>query len=58
MEVKNPEKYGICSVDENGNLVEIIEKPQIFVGNLANTGCIKADEKLLEEVQKTQMSPR
>ncbi len=58
MEVKSPEKYGICSVDENRNLVEIIEKPQIFVGNLANTGCIKADEKLLEEVQKIEISPR
>jgi dTDP-glucose pyrophosphorylase len=58
MKVKNPEKYGICSVDENGNLIKIIEKPQNFVGNLASTGCIKCDEKLIKEVQKIQISPR
>jgi len=58
MEVKSPEKYGICSLDENGNLIKIIEKPQDFIGNLANTGCIKADEKLLEEVKKIKLSSR
>lgn len=58
MEVNSPKKYGICSIDKNGNLIEIIEKPQDFIGNLANTGCIKADEKLLEEVKKIKLSSR
>lgn len=37
-EVDNPERFGIVKMDSDGNLVEIIEKPKEYVGNLANIG--------------------
>jgi hypothetical protein len=34
--VDEPEKYGIFKIDEKENIKEIIEKPEAFVGDLAN----------------------
>jgi len=35
-EVEHPEKYGIFSQDEHKNAIEVVEKPQEYIGNLAN----------------------
>ncbi len=37
-ETDRPEQMGICSVDENGYLTGIIEKPEAPLSNLANVG--------------------
>jgi len=58
MKVKNPEKYGICFQDKDNNLIEIIEKPKEFIGNLANTGCIKVKKELLHYLKNISLSPR
>ncbi|MBI3638321.1 hypothetical protein HY227_01090, partial [Candidatus Wolfebacteria bacterium] len=43
-EVDNPERFGIVKTDENGNLLEIVEKPKEYVGNLANVGAFLLDK--------------
>ena len=36
--VTDPEKWGILNADHNGQLIQLVEKPAQFMGNLANTG--------------------
>lgn len=54
-EVENPHKYGVF-VAKNDMLQKVVEKPAVFVGNLANVGLYKftADIwKALEQIQKS-----
>ncbi len=37
-QVRDPERYGIVSVDKNGEAIKIIEKPKKFISNQAITG--------------------
>jgi len=43
--VQNPSRYGVLKVDDDGNIIDIIEKPQKFVSNLAVTGLYFFDGK-------------
>ena len=36
--VTDPEKWGILNADQHGQLIQLVEKPAQFMGNLANTG--------------------
>jgi len=36
--VRTPEQYGVCTVDKNGNIDQIIEKPTDFVSDAAVVG--------------------
>lgn len=47
-EVDDPERFGILKTDAEGNLVEIIEKPEKFVGRLANTGAYVFSKKIFD----------
>ncbi len=38
-EAQHPERMGICLVDENDYLQELLEKPEVPPSNLANTAC-------------------
>ena len=54
--VTNPENYGIFTI-KNNFVMDIIEKPQRFVGNLANTGLYILDDKIfgvLSGLKKTE----
>ena len=44
-----PEKFGICAINEAGYLKEIVEKPEIFCGDLANIGVYKLDSDIFNE---------
>jgi UDP-N-acetylglucosamine diphosphorylase/glucosamine-1-phosphate N-acetyltransferase len=57
-EVENPERYGIFKTDETGNLIELVEKPAEYIGNLANIGVIKLDTRIFETFTRTQKSTR
>lgn len=57
-EVEHPEKYGIFSQDTAGNAIEVVEKPQEYVGNLANLWAYKFSSEILSLVQKLTPSPR
>jgi len=37
-EVDNPEAYGVVKMDNNGNIIELVEKPKQFVSNQAVIG--------------------
>lgn len=60
MEVKNPEEFGIISLNPNGFVEKIIEKPspEMNVGNLANAGVFIFDSKIFQAIEKTEKSIR
>lgn len=57
-EVNDPEKWGIFQGNAQGNLEKVVEKPQEFVGNLANIGCMKLNSRLFELYEKIAISVR
>ncbi|MDD3145608.1 MAG: sugar phosphate nucleotidyltransferase [Candidatus Gracilibacteria bacterium] len=57
-QVANPEIYGIFKVDSENNIREIVEKPESYVGNLANLGVYKFNSSILEIVKHIPLSKR
>ena len=57
-EVENPEKYGIFSQDVDGNAIEVVEKPEAYIGNLANLWAYKFSPEILKLVKKLNPSTR
>ncbi len=60
MEVKNPEEFGIISLNSNGFVEKIVEKPspEMNIGNLANAGVFIFDSKIFQAIEKTEKSIR
>lgn len=56
--VKNPEKYGIFQTDKKWRLLQVIEKPKEYIGNLANFSYFKVNENIFDMVEKIWLSPR
>ena len=56
--VKDPEKWGIFQTNEQGNLIQVVEKPETPVGNLANIGCMKLSAQVFEIFTQLKQSPR
>lgn len=56
--VSDPEKWGILQVDEHNNLQNIVEKPQDFVGDLANCGAYLLGPDIFNLVVKMSLSSR
>lgn len=57
-EVKNPEKYGIFKVNTSWYIDEVVEKPQEYIGNLANFSFFKTNSDILKYVNEIQESSR
>ncbi len=55
---KNPENYGVLSVDKDGFLKSIVEKPKKHIGNLINTGLYKFTPDVYKYLDKISLSPR
>ena len=55
--VENPKSFGVI-IKKNNILVNLIEKPQKFVSNLANTGLYKLDKKIFAIIKKLKKSKR
>ena len=55
--IKNPKLFGVI-LQKNNILVDLIEKSQKFVSNLANTGLYKLDKKIFNSLKKTRKSAR
>lgn len=55
---EQPQNYGVLHIDSNNFLQEIIEKPQVFVGNLINTGLYKFTPEVFNYLDKISLSPR
>lgn len=48
LEVADPRRFGVIRQDENGNLLEIIEKPDMNGPALANIGLYKLNKKFFD----------
>lgn len=55
--VKNPEKYGVL-VEKDNKLIEIVEKPRLFIGDLINTALYKFTPEIFKELKKVRLSER
>jgi glucose-1-phosphate thymidylyltransferase len=57
-EVKDPTRYGVLYLDEDGVPSKIVEKPKISKSNLAVTGLYFFDNTLVSKLQRLSPSPR
>ncbi len=57
-EVKDPERYGVVEFDENGNVVDIVEKPQSPKSRFAVTGLYFYDNDVIEIARRLKLSHR
>jgi len=59
-EVDNPQNYGIISLNKDGFVEQITEKPspEMNIGNLANAGIYIFNNKIFEAINKTPLSKR
>ena len=57
-EVTDPEKWGIFQANEAGDLLNVVEKPAEFVGNLANIGCMKLNSRIFKLYNQLEISVR
>jgi len=58
LKTETPEKYGIFKQDSNKFATKIVEKPTEFIWNLANLWVYKFSSKMLELVEKIELSSR
>jgi len=60
IEVKNPQEYGIITLDSDGLVSKITEKPkpELKLGNLANAGIYIFDSLIFKAIEKTKKSIR
>lgn len=56
--VSDPSAYGIAVTDEQGSIVELIEKPSTFKSNIAIPGLYFFDETVSRRAKKILPSPR
>jgi phosphoglucosamine mutase len=53
--VEEPSAFGVLKIDEEGNLLEMIEKPKEFISNLINIGCYHLGLSIFDvEVRKSE----
>ncbi len=56
--VPDPSIYGVAQVDEQFRLINMVEKPKTFLGNLANIGCYIFEPDIFEILEKVGLSER
>ncbi len=57
-QVRDPERYGVVSFDENGRALEVVEKPANPQSNWAVTGLYFYDSRVLEMARRIRPSSR
>jgi glucose-1-phosphate thymidylyltransferase len=57
-EVKNPNDYGVLSLDRHGHPISITEKPDVFISNLAVTGLYSFDSNVSKIAKSLVLSAR
>ena len=56
--VPDPERFGVASVDADGKVTNIVEKPQTFISDLAVTGLYFYDKRAAEIAKQVKPSKR
>jgi glucose-1-phosphate thymidylyltransferase len=56
--VTDPQRYGVVEIDNSGNVLSIVEKPEIPKSNIAIPGLYFFDNTVLEKARKVKMSSR
>ncbi len=56
--VKNPQLYGVATIDKNKKVTNLVEKPRTTKSNLAVTGLYFFDNKVIELTKKLKPSKR
>ncbi len=56
--VRDPERYGVIELDEGGNVLSLVEKPNEPRSHYAVTGLYFYDEQVVEIAEKLEPSPR
>lgn len=56
--VQTPEKYGIFKVDNENKILEIVEKPEEFIWDLANLWVYKLSSQIFQIVDDIKLSKR
>jgi glucose-1-phosphate thymidylyltransferase len=56
--VTDPQRYGVAEIDNSGNVLSIVEKPEIPKSNIAIPGLYFFDNTVLEKARKVKMSSR
>jgi len=54
----DPSQFGVYHVDEHNRVLNLIEKPKEFVGNLTNIGCYLFDRTIFDIIKNTPLSIR
>jgi glucose-1-phosphate thymidylyltransferase len=57
-EVDNPSSFGIAQLDEQGNIVKLVEKPKMPMGNLAIIGTYLFSSRVHEAIERIKPSWR
>lgn len=57
-QVSDPKKYWIFKIDKNWNILQVIEKPDNYVWNLANLWIYKFNSKIFDFVNQISLSKR
>ncbi len=57
-EVDNPSSFGIAQLDEKGNIIRLVEKPKIPMGNLAIIGTYLFSNRVHEAIERIKPSLR
>ena len=55
---EDPSQYGVFDVDENNRVLNLVEKPKKFIGNLTNVGAYIFDRTIFDYIGKTPVSER
>lgn len=56
--VSDPQSYGVVSVDPDGSLSAVVEKPDDPPTDLANVGCYAFEPEVFEYIDRTERSER
>ncbi|MBC8185234.1 NTP transferase domain-containing protein [candidate division KSB1 bacterium] len=55
---EDPSAYGVFEVDDKNRVLNLVEKPKKFIGNLTNVGAYMFDKSIFDFIKKTPISER